>query len=94
MVKRRRRNSSRLPRPHLVARRRIARLYEYRSFEAVVVVRDLAMAVPGDRLAWIERVFADEDVRAFRDDVNGADFVRLGPSLAQNPIVIPIFAIG
>jgi hypothetical protein len=52
------------------------------------------MAVPWNRLARIERVLADENVRAFRDDVNGADFVGLGPSLAQNPMVMPMFATG
>src|SRR5690242_18444627 len=72
-----RRDLGRLADADLVAGLRLTRLYQQDAFEAEVVIGDRAVAMPGNRLARIERIFAHQHIAALRDDVDIAHLVGL-----------------
>ena len=77
---------------NLMTRPRVAGLHNNHPFKPVVIVGNLGVPVPRNCFAWIERVLAHKDIGAFRDDVNGAHFVRLGFCLAHEFFRQPIRA--
>src|SRR5712691_6765263 len=78
-----RRHPGGLPGAELMARRRIARLDEHQALEPVVMVGYVAVPVPGNRFARIQRVLAHQHVAAFRDDMELAHLVGLRSRLAH-----------